>query len=80
MSRSSRLSPGSRRSSKARPSVRKTRTSTGSLAWLAWVVARLGGWNCYYKPPGPKTMHQGWTHLATFLAGFAFANNTDADV
>jgi hypothetical protein len=52
----------------------------GSLAWIAWVVARLGGWNCYYKPPGPKTMHQGWTHLATFLAGFAFANNTDANV
>ena len=27
-----------------------------SLAWLAWIMARLGGWNCYYKPPGPKTM------------------------
>jgi hypothetical protein len=52
----------------------------GSLAWLAWVVARLGGWNCYYKPPGPKTMHQGWIHLATFLAGFAFAKEFDADV
>ncbi len=50
----------------------------GSLAWLAWVVARLGGWNCYYKPPGPKTMHQGWVHLATFLAGFAFAGTPDA--
>ena len=25
-----------------------------SLAWLAWIIARLGGWNCYYKPPGPK--------------------------
>lgn len=52
----------------------------GSLAWLAWVVARLGGWNCYYKPPGPKTMHHGWIHLATFLAGFAFAKDFDADV
>jgi hypothetical protein len=27
-----------------------------SLAWLSWIAARLGGWNCYYKPPGPKTM------------------------
>ena len=24
-----------------------------SLAWAAWIIARLGGWNCYYKPPGP---------------------------
>jgi hypothetical protein len=23
-----------------------------SLPWLSWIVARLGGWNCYYKPPG----------------------------
>jgi hypothetical protein len=35
----------------------------GSLAWLAWVAARLGGWNCYYKPPGPKTMADGWNNL-----------------
>jgi hypothetical protein len=31
-----------------------------SLAWLSWIIARLGGWNCYYKPPGPKTMRAGW--------------------
>jgi hypothetical protein len=24
-----------------------------SLAWAAWIIARLGGWNRYYKPPGP---------------------------
>ena len=30
--------------------------ANGSLAWLSWIAARLGGWNCYYKPPGPKTM------------------------
>jgi hypothetical protein len=33
--------------------------AVGSLAWLAWVVARLGGWNCYYRRPGPKTMADG---------------------
>ena len=38
-----------------------------SLAWLAWVVARLGGWNCYYKPPGPKTMAHGWDRLGAML-------------
>lgn len=31
----------------------------GSLAWGAWAIARLGGWNCYYKPPGPITMRRG---------------------
>ncbi len=30
-----------------------------SLAWATWVVARLGGWNCYYKPPGPITFRRG---------------------
>ena len=30
-----------------------------SLAWAAWVIARLGGWNCYYKPPGPITFRHG---------------------
>ena len=44
-----------------------------SLAWLAWIVARLGGWNCYYKPPGPKTMHAGWAQFAAMAAGFLIA-------
>jgi hypothetical protein len=42
----------------------------GGLAWLSWIVARLGGWNCYYKPPGPKTMARGWDRLATMAHGF----------
>jgi hypothetical protein len=41
-----------------------------SLSWLSWIVARLGGWNCYYKPPGPKTMARGWERLATMAQGF----------
>ena len=44
-----------------------------SLAWLSWIVARLGGWNCYYKPPGPKTMRQGWDRFAAIAEGFALA-------
>jgi hypothetical protein len=46
-----------------------------SLAWLAWIIARLGGWNCYYKPPGPKTMRAGWDQFATMAAGFTVATN-----
>jgi hypothetical protein len=30
-----------------------------SLARAGWVVARLGGWNCYYKPLGPITFRRG---------------------
>jgi Transposase DDE domain len=45
----------------------------GSLAWLSWIVARLGGWNCYYKPPGPKTMRTGWDKLAAMATFHALA-------
>jgi hypothetical protein len=44
-----------------------------SLAFVAWIAARLGGWNCYYKPPGPKTMRDGWNHLAAILEGYLLA-------
>ena len=47
----------------------------GSLAFVAWIAARLGGWNCYYGKPGPKTMRIGWTQLATTLAGYALATH-----
>ena len=46
----------------------------GGLAWLAWIVARLGGWNCYYKPPGPKTMARGQDRLIDRIEGFNLAH------
>ena len=46
-----------------------------SLAFVAWIAARLGGWNCYHKPPGPKTMRHGWNQLAAMLQGYALATN-----
>ncbi|MER9128013.1 transposase [Mesorhizobium sp. M0959] len=36
-----------------------------SLAFAAWVIARLGGWTGYYGKPGPKVMRIG---LAEFSA------------
>jgi ribosomal protein S11 len=45
----------------------------GTLGWLAWIAARLGGWNCYYKPPGPKTMAIGWRQLAAMVSGYVIA-------
>ncbi len=32
----------------------------GSLAYAAWVCARLGGWTGYYGKPGPVVMLAGW--------------------
>ncbi|MDT7812553.1 MAG: hypothetical protein QOJ42_2469, partial [Acidobacteriaceae bacterium] len=50
-----------------------------SLAWLSWIIARLGGWNCYYKPPGPKTMRAGRARFATMAAGFTIAKVLNAE-
>ena len=49
-----------------------------SLAWLAWIIARLGGWNCYDKPPGPKTMRAGWARFASMATGFIIAAQSNA--
>lgn len=50
-----------------------------SLAHLAWIVARLGGWSGYsskgYKPPGPKTMHDGLLRFEARQAGWELAKN-----
>ena len=54
----------------------KNHHGEGSLAWLAWVAARLGGWTCYYGPPGPKTMAAGLRRLTEQLAGFGLAQAT----
>ena len=32
---------------------------SGSLAFAAWAIARLGGWDGYYGKPGPKVMRRG---------------------
>ena len=47
----------------------------GSLAWAAWVIAKLGGWHEYQaKPPGPITFANGLTYFRAFAAGSAFEN------
>lgn len=52
-----------------------------SLAWLAWIVARLGGWSGYtsrgYKPPGPKTVARGLRKLDGMLEGWHLARYAD---
>lgn len=44
-----------------------------SLAWAAWLIARLGGWNGYpkSKPPGPITLRHGLEYFRTFAEGWS---------
>jgi hypothetical protein len=41
----------------------------GSLAYAAWVCARLGGWTGYYGKPGPVVMLQGWLQFQAAKRG-----------
>jgi hypothetical protein len=44
----------------------------GSLAWLSWIIARLGGWKGYKseRPPGPITMGHGWKQFEAIAHGW----------
>ena len=41
----------------------------GSLAYAAWVCARLGGWTGYYGKPGPIVMLDGWQQFKAASRG-----------
>jgi hypothetical protein len=43
----------------------------GSLAYAAWVCARLGGWTGYYGKPGPVVMLEGWLEIQAAKRGVA---------
>ena len=49
-----------------------------SLAWAAWVIARLGGWkgNPSQRPPGPITMHRGLERFYSIIWANDFINDT----
>lgn len=51
-----------------------------SLAWAAWPIARLGGWNGYAKerPPGPITFTRGLERFHAIADGFSLANKAHA--
>lgn len=47
-----------------------------SLAWAAWIIARLGGWDGYpsSKPPGPITFRHGLEYLQAIIKGWELRN------
>src|SRR6266704_399586 len=51
----------------------KTPHPPDSLAWAAWIIGRLGGWDGYpsSKPPGPITMRHGLEYFHAAAAGWS---------
>jgi hypothetical protein len=47
----------------------------GSLAFAAWVCARLGGWTGYYGKPGPVVMLRGLYHFRAMQHGWNIAKD-----
>jgi len=47
----------------------------GSLAWVAWLIARLGGWSGYrsQRPPGFQTMYRGLQQFEMMFSGWQLA-------
>ena len=47
-----------------------------SLAWAAWIIGRLGGWDGYpsSKPPGPITMKHGLEYFYAVAVGWSLRN------
>jgi DDE family transposase len=60
------------------PSTEKQRNPhpNESLAWAAWIIARLGGWDGYAssKPPGPITFKHGLDYFHGIAKGWTLRN------
>jgi hypothetical protein len=50
---------------------------SGTLAWAAWTIARLGGWTGYAseRPPGPITMRDGLHRFSETCNGWRLAQD-----
>jgi hypothetical protein len=53
--------------------LQKNPHAVHSLAWAAWIIAKLGGWNGYSsaKPPGPITFRHGLQYFQAIAVGWA---------
>jgi hypothetical protein len=52
--------------------LQKNHHPPGSLAWAAWAIAKLGGWDGYPKstPPGPVTFRHGLQYFRSLAHGW----------
>jgi len=49
-----------------------------TLAWAAWIIARLGGWKGYRHsegPPGPLIMRRGYQRFLALVEGYRLATH-----
>ncbi len=56
-----------------RTDKQKNPNASDTLAWCAWIIARLGGWKGYRHsegPPGPLTMRRGYQRFCTLRDGY----------
>jgi Transposase DDE domain len=56
--------------------LQKNPHPSNTLAWAAWVIAKLGGWSGYasHRPPGPITFHHGLARFQTLVPAWAIAH------
>jgi DDE family transposase len=61
---------------KGRTELQKNHHRPNTLAWAAWIIAKLGGWTGYasHRPPGPITFHMGMARFQILVAGRTLAN------
>lgn len=64
------------KSLQGKTALQKNPHPSHTLAWAAWVIAKLGGWSGYasHKPPGPITFHNGLARFQNLVAGWALAH------
>lgn len=58
---------------KGRTELQKNHHRPNTMAWAAWIIAKLGGWNGYAssKPPGPITFYNGFAYFRACADGWA---------
>jgi hypothetical protein len=56
--------------------LQKNPHAKASLAWAAWIIAKLGGWDGYpsSKPPGPITFKHGLERFHTMVQAWSIQN------
>jgi len=56
---------------KGRTDLQKNHHRPNTMAWAAWIIAKLGGWTGYasHRPPGPITFHIGMARFQLLVYG-----------